>query len=240
MIVSAYNSVMTSIKDTTDKHQAYLHVLYALLLSHAVSAVLYLIRVWAAGNYRYGFLLWNVFLGWIPLLFAWLLIRRLPRTRWSSAVNIALSVAWLGFLPNSFYLVSDLIHLRSTGEVSLLYDAVLFLSCIFNGYVAGFASLYLLHHEVLRRLGRIQSHVWVAGVLLACGFAIYLGRYLRWNSWDVLVNPFGILFDLSDRAINPLAYPQLFSTTFTFFVLLGSMYIVLWQFMAALTITRRK
>lgn len=220
--------------------QAQLRVFYALLLSNGMSLVLYLFRIVNAQNFRYGFLMWNVFLGWLPLLFAWLLLRRLERTLWMSTVNLILTALWLGFLPNSFYLASDLIHLHSTGEVSLLYDAVLFFSCIFNAYVAGFASLYLIHHELLKRRSRSFAHVLAAGVLLACSFAIYLGRNLRWNSWDILVNPFGILFDVTDRIIDPLSHPSVIITTAVFFGLLGSMYVVLWQFLSALTVTRRK
>jgi uncharacterized membrane protein len=202
--------------------------------------VLFIFRVIDAGNYRYNFLLWNLFLGWLPLLFAWLLVRNLQYRRWLSRDNLLLTALWIGFLPNSFYLVSDLIHLHITGEVSLLYDAVLFFSCIFNGYVAGFASLYLVHHELLKRKEWWRAHTIIAGVLLLCSFAIYLGRNLRWNTWDVLVNPAGILFDVTDRLISPFAHPQVFVTTTTFFALLGTMYVVLWQFLLALTVTRRK
>jgi uncharacterized membrane protein len=227
-------------KKQTAKKRAYLHVFYALVLSNSLSAVLYIIRVIGAQNYRYGFLLWNVFLGWLPLLFAWQLIRRLERSRWLNTGNLILTALWLGFLPNSFYLASDLIHLHSTGEVSLLYDAVLFFSCIFNGYVAGFASVYLVHHELLKRRPRSNAHSLIALVFLLCSFAIYLGRNLRWNSWDVLVNPAGILFDVTDRIIDPFAHPSVIITTAVFFGLLGSMYVVLWQFLSALTVTRRK
>lgn len=183
---------------------------------------------------RYWFLLWNLFLAWLPLLFAWWLVKRLKHSRWSDTGNIALTFLWVGFLPNSFYIVSDLIHLEATGEVSLLYDAVMFTSFIFNGYVAGYMSLLLVHDRLLKRISRIRAHAIVAAVLLACSFAIYLGRNLRWNTWDVLVNPAGILFDVSDRFINPAAHPQAFVTTVTFLLLLGSIYIVIWQFVHAL------
>ena len=73
------------------------------------------------------------------------------------------------------------------------------------------------------------SSVLIAIILFMCSFAIYLGRDLRWNSWDVLVNPAGILFDVSDHLIHPLQNGAMFSMTFSFFVLLGSLYVVGWQ-----------
>jgi uncharacterized membrane protein len=189
---------------------------------------------------RYWFLIWNLFLAWLPLGFAWLLVRQLKVTRWLSWQNIVLSVLWLGFLPNSFYLVSDYIHLHETGEVSLLYDIVMFTSFIFNGLVAGFMSLFLVHRELLRRFDPRKTHAVIVGILLSCSFAIYLGRSLRWNSWDVLVNPAGLLFDVSDRVVNPGAHPQSFVTTITFFLLLSSMYYVVWELVRALRADNRR
>jgi uncharacterized membrane protein len=206
------------------------HLVIILILSNLLSVVLFLARVLASDNSRYWFLLWNLFLGWLPLLFAAMLIAGLRNKRWSDWKNIALTFLWLGFLPNSFYLLSDLIHLRSTGEVSLLYDAVLFCSFIFNAFVTGYLSVFLVHTALQHRaITRKYAHLIIGLVFLACGFAIYLGRYMRWNSWDVLVNPAGILFDVSDNIINPLAHPQVFVTTITFFALLSVSYAVIYQ-----------
>ncbi|HSX23761.1 MAG TPA: DUF1361 domain-containing protein, partial [Candidatus Saccharimonadales bacterium] len=74
-------------------------------------------------------------------------------------------------------------------------------------------------------------------VFALISFAIYLGRSLRWNTWDLLVNPAGLLFDISERVLHPLSHPQVFVTTLTFFVLLTSIYLVVWNFLAAITMT---
>lgn len=213
---------------------AYSGVVSALLISNGVSLFLFLVRVMGGASTRFWFLIWNLFLAWLPLLFAWLLVTRLKKSQWKQPRNVLLTVLWLGFLPNSFYLVSDLIHLHMTGEVNILYDAVMFTSFIFNGYAAGFMSLYLVHRAMVERLTYRRVNLAVGGVLLACSFAIYLGRVLRWNTWDVLLNPAGVLFDLSEQFVNPIAHPQVFMTTITFFLLLGSMYFVIWRLVRAL------
>jgi len=212
----------------------YHKVVQALLLSNGVSIGLFCLRAFESGSTRYWFLIWNLFLAWIPLGFAWLLVKKLRTQRWQTSMSLALTFLWLGFLPNSFYVVSDFIHLRVTGEVSLLYDVVMFASFTFNAYIAGFMSLYLVHRELHKRLPALNAYSVVAGVLLACSFAIYLGRSLRWNTWDVLVNPAGLLFDVSDRIVNPGAHPQTIVTTGTFFIFLGSLYVVIWQLIGAL------
>ena len=217
------------------KSSPYGGVYTALLISNAVSLLLFMARALDAGNLRSWFLLWNLALGWLPLLFAWLLVKRLKVSLWQSWGNVGLTLLWFGFLPNSFYLASDLIHLSVTGEVSLLYDVVLFFSCIFNSYTAGFFSVLLVHRALATRISKRSAYLFINLVLLLCSFAIYLGRYLRWNTWDVLINPAGLLFDVSDRIINPSAHPQAFTTTITFFVLIASMYGVVWQVFEVLT-----
>lgn len=223
--------------DAARRHQGtsrFTGLFWALVLSNFLSIALYVVRTIDAGNNRHAYFLWNLTLAWLPVLFAWMLGRRLKSGTWLSAGNIVLTLLWLGFLPNSFYLASDLIHLGETGEVSLLYDAVMFLSFIFNGFIAGFLSLLLVHGFLLERVRRRDAHFIISLVLLLCGFAIYLGRYLRWNTWDVLLSPAGILFDVSERVINPIEHPQAFMTTFTFFALLGTMYIVVFHLVVGL------
>jgi uncharacterized membrane protein len=206
----------------------------ALIISNLTSVLLLMIRIEQSHSLRYWFLLWNLVLAWVPLGMVLILRERLKISRWLTWQNILLVVLWLGFLPNSFYLVSDLIHLRVTGEVSILFDAVMFMSFIFNGFVAGFASVYIMHQMMLKKIDKIQTHCFIGLVFLACSFAIYLGRDLRWNTWDILVNPAGILFDVSERVINPLTHSEVFSVTALLFMLLGSMYVVIWQSVAAI------
>jgi uncharacterized membrane protein len=209
-------------------------LLYTLMLSNGVSLLLFALRSLESQTDRYWFLTWNLILAWLPVLFVWWLALRLRNSPWLSWQNIVLTLLWLGFLPNSFYLVSDLIHLHPTGEVSLLYDVVMFCSYIFNAYVAGFMSLFVVHRQLLKRIAYQEAQVFIVVVLLLCSFAIYLGRSLRWNSWDVLINPAGLLFDVSDRLVNPGSHPQALVTTATCFVLLTSRYFVLWEFARAL------
>jgi uncharacterized membrane protein len=226
-------------KGRTSSTSSYRRVGYALLISNSVSLLLSALRSVESQTDRYWFLTWNLILAWLPLAFVWWLVTRLRKTAWWSWPNIGLTLLWLGFLPNSFYLMSDLIHLHETGEVSLLYDIVMFMSFIFNGLVAGFMSLFLVHRELLKRVAYEKAHGLIILIILACSFAIYLGRSLRWNSWDILINPAGLLFDVSDRVVNPAAHPQTFVTTVTFFVLLLSVYLVIWELVRALRTDNR-
>lgn len=216
------------------------HILLAVGASSAASCGLFIARALRYQSLELWFLNWNLLLSWLPLLFAWLLVARLKNHRWLNWPSIAFTLLWLGFLPNSFYLASDLIHVQYSSSVTLLFDIVMLLSFTISGLMLGYLSLYMVHVQLLKRLAADTAHTIIAGVLLLCGFAIYIGRYLRWNTWDVLVNPAGLLFDVSDRLINPAAHEITFRTVAVFFILLASTYYSIWHFILALQIPKNK
>jgi uncharacterized membrane protein len=194
-----------------------------------VSVGLFAVGAVTNHSLQFSYLLWNLFLAWVPLVLTAVLLRSLKTRLWSSLRPFLLTLLWLVFLPNSFYMISDFIHIQEVQRHNLLYDVVMFTSFIFTAALVGFCSLYLVHVQLRKRISMLSSSLLIGGILFLCSFAIYLGRDLRWNSWDVLVNPAGILFDVSDHFIHPLQHLDMFGTTITFFVLLGSLYIVGWQ-----------
>lgn len=204
-----------------------------------VTASLTSIGLFFAGAMRnhsmsFSYLMWNLFLAWLPLIFTVLLERILRRKLWSSWLALAMTALWLIFLPNSFYMISDFIHIQDVRRVDILYDVIMMTSFIVNGVILGYLSVYSIHRQLVARLRPRNANVIIGLVFFLCSFAIYLGRDLRWNSWDVLVNPGGILIDVSDRILNPTAYPLMFTTTIGFTVLLVSFYGVVWQVARAL------
>lgn len=208
----------------------YRRVVYALLLTNITSVLLFGLRFIGAENNRYWFMLWNLLLAWIAPFIAWWLVHRLHKSKWLTWQNVLISATWLAFLPNSFYMVSDLIHVQQTGEVSIIFDAVLFTSFIFNGFIAGFIGVLLVHRELLKRLRPFTSFAMVTGVFALCGYAIYLGRVLRWNTWDAVFHPTGLLFDVSDNILHPLSHPQSFVVTLSFTLLITTFYVLVWEF----------
>jgi uncharacterized membrane protein len=201
----------------------------SLLFAMAVSGGLYAYGALRSHSLEYSYLLWNIVLATVPLMFAIRLARVLRSKRWSAWEPIGWTLLWLLFLPNSFYMISDFIHLRNLSPDDILYAAVLFTSFIYLGVLLGFCSLLLVHHELRRRLRPVAAASWIGATLLLCSFAIYIGRDLRWNSWDVIFNPAGLLFDISDRVLRPDDYPTMFVTVLSFFALLGSLYVVVWS-----------
>jgi len=216
------------------------YVLKTLALASLSSVALFIFRAFYFQSTEYWYLLWNLFLAWLPLLFAGILVQQLQSQRWLRWKSMLTTILWLGFLPNSFYLVTDFIHLQHTVNESLLYDSVLIFSFSLNGFILGYLSLAMIHKELKKRLQPRDVMIVLGFIFLACSFAIYLGRYLRWNTWDVLINPAGILFDVTDQFINPAAYGQSFLTTALFFVFITSTYAIICQFASLLQFKKRK
>lgn len=210
------------------------NIMLALLPLTIVSITLLLVRMWFTGSFLFWFLAWNLLLAWIPLELIFWLKNRLNRQPWLTIPNIILTAAWLLFLPNSFYIMTDVIHLQSRGDISIMYDAVMILSYVICGLILGYINLYMMHTMLMEKISRKRAHGAIAFVLVLSSFAIYLGRYLRWNTWDVLVSPAGLLFDVSERLINPILHIQTYAITLVFFIFLGSLYLFIYWLMQAL------
>lgn len=204
---------------------------YALPLGVAtiVSAGLLETESLAYGETTHQYLLWNLFLSWLPLVLALWLRRILRDNLWSSWLALFVTTAWLLLLPNSFYMVSDFIHLNDLSESQILFTAIMFTAFVFTSLCLGIASLYLIHTELLKRVSKRTAAALIGSLLLVVSLAIYVGRDLRWNSWDIIVSPFGLLFDISERLLHPDQYPQVLAVVLPFFVLLATIYYVVWQ-----------
>ena len=181
-------------------------------------AALFLIRVRLSGNYYFGFMLWNLFLAALPLVFALLL----PRSRHFSRAIPVLAI-WLLFFPNAPYVLTDLIHLRQRAGVPLWFDLLLLISFALTSLWIGFHSLRLVQRWIACHCGPRLGWITVLVVMPLTGFGIYLGRVLRWNSWDIVTRPLSLFGDIASMVVNPAAHRDvwLFTFGFGFFLLLA-------------------
>lgn len=159
------------------------------------------------------FLVWNLFLAWLPLLFA---AAAIWAGRRSLLLALAPALAWLIFLPNSPYLVTDLMHLAYDGRVPVLFDTVMLFSFALCGLAMGLVSLRWMQSAVARRWGRWLGWGFVLAALSAASFGIYLGRYVRWNSWDLFTQPSVLLQDILTRLANPIQHWHTWAMTALF------------------------
>ena len=198
--------------------------LITLGLSSLASIALLAVRIAATSKITYIFFAWNLFLAWIPIAVSLLL----PQIKNKYGAFI-LFLCWLAFFPNSPYIITDIVHFHPRG-VPLWYDMILFLSFTWNGLVLGFFSLYNVQIFFDTQFGKIKSWLMVLAAILLCGFGIYLGRYERWNSWDMLTDPFDLLRSIFIKMIHPFRFKEVYGISLLFSGFLLCAYLTLFSF----------
>ena len=169
---------------------------------------LLVLRAWRAQNTTYFFLVWNLFLAVIPFVAA----LAFERAKWLATRSVAF-VVWLLFLPNAPYIVTDFIHLRARPPVPLWFDILLLISSAGTGLLLGYGSVMIVQRAVERRAGKRTGWLAASVALMLSAFGIYLGRFMRFNSWEALTDPMPLFADVARRLINPLDHPRTFAVT---------------------------
>ena len=183
------------------------------------------VRVDRTGSGYYRFLITNLFLACVPLLLSTML-RMADRRGCHWTIKGGLFGLWLLFLPNAPYILTDILHLTRTSDAPAWYDLALLLSCSGTGLLMGYLSLVDVQGIVARRLSPIFGWIFALVSLALSGFAIYLGRFLRWNSWDVLLTPTR-LFDITAVLTHPVSNARPLSVTLVFGIIFALGYISL-------------
>ncbi|GAA4408404.1 hypothetical protein GCM10023187_30200 [Nibrella viscosa] len=179
------------------------------------------------GNWWFFTMLtWNLALAWFPLGIM-LVLRDLTKAQVANRWLVGSALAgWLVFLPNAPYIITDLFHIRSVGESLLWFDTLTLFLFALTGLLAGLYAT-LLVHRLLNDMTQ-PALAWLV-VLTAqglAGFGIYLGRYGRWNSWDVLTHPGSLL-----KAIGyAMRDPMVLTLTLTYGVTLACLYVAFYLY----------
>jgi uncharacterized membrane protein len=198
----------------------------ALSFASAVSVALVLARIVWTREIHYGFLIWNLFLAWVPMVFVLFACENMKTGANPGWRFFAFGAAWLLFFPNAPYIFTDIIHL--TRYYSQFWmDLMLVLINALTGLVIGFVSLYLMQSAVRRMAGKVASWVFVAAVAVLSSFGIYLGRFLRLNSWDVIM-PWKMVHSIGQWVTAPPTYPGSTVFPFMFAAFLFTAYLMLY------------
>src|SRR4051812_30623165 len=194
-----------------------------LLLSCLFSAVLSVFRVFYTGHLLFIFLNWNLFLAFVPYVFSgWIVQNHKRKAGWIVLMAIA---AWLFFIPNAFYIITDLFHLDRNESVPLWFDLALLLSFAWNGLLFGMLSLRQMEKLAAQYFKKEIVLLLLFLILFLNGLGVYIGRYLRFNSWDVIASPFQLLQDIVYLCIHPIRNRFDWSMIFCYSVLITLIYI---------------
>ncbi|PIE98884.1 MAG: hypothetical protein CR988_01170 [Treponema sp.] len=180
------------------------------------------IRILISKDFLFLFLIWNLFLAFIPwFLSSILMICDIKKT----TVFFIILAVWIFFFPNAPYILTDIIHLKIAAPKYRWIDLILILSYTFCGLFYGFTSLFFTEKALVKMLKVKHPLIFSVIILYLAGFGIYLGRFLRWNSWDLVANLQKILCDVFDRVANPFEHWQVWAFTFALGTLLNLLYL---------------
>jgi uncharacterized membrane protein len=211
-------------------HNKYRLTIFLLLGGATVfSVAIWRVRAEYSGSGRYAFLIWNLFLAWIPFIIAYITYTVTLKRKLLYVVIPLAAFLWLIFFPNAPYILTDFQHLANRShELPIWYDVMMLIWFAFTGLLLGIVSLFLMQEIMRREFGRWAGWGFVAVVTLLSSVGIYVGRFLRWNSWDIFSNPKGMALytiqSAQDPSLQSIGFIGLFGAFFLF------LYITLYAF----------
>jgi uncharacterized membrane protein len=199
-----------------------------LLTSVGFGCLLLAARIVYTGQWMFGFLAWNLFLAFIPYVISYQLTIRSSwlDKKWKRAIAM---LAWLAFIPNSFYILTDLFHLFDSYQVPRWFDLLLIFTFAWNALLMGIMSVRHIE-KIIQATWRYRfDWLFVFPVMWFNALGIYIGRYLRFNSWDIISNPFSLLADIGRILLHPLRYANAWGMIVCFSFFLGIIYLTIKQ-----------
>ena len=211
------------------RHRHNLAVFFLLNTACAVCIFLVAARVaYSDTGYRLD-LIWNLFLAWIPFILSYLAHSISWRQIWLYLVIPIIAVLWLIFFPNAPYMLTDLQDLtRKSAGAPLWYDVIIIVWCSWTAMLLGVVSLYLMQDIVQRKFGRMFGWSFVFAISALSSFGIYIGRFVRLNSWDILQDPAETAMEILGIIIDPSRRLAAFLVSYTVFFLF--VYLLLYSF----------
>jgi uncharacterized membrane protein len=201
-----------------------------LLLNSLFCIALLLLRVYVTGSLFYGFLIWNLFLAAIPYCIS----SALSKTVWLKKQTLVLLFIlgiWLLFLPNAPYIITDLMHLRHSLSSLPWLDPFMLFAFAMNGLILGLLSMHQVYQILIDKWNIKIAKRLLFIVVFLCGFGIYLGRFQRWNSWELFSDPIILLKDCLNSIFNPIYRTRTWGITLGFGFFLWILFLTVTSFL---------
>ena len=212
---------LNRIKNSAYRNRHNIAVFILLNLACAACIALVGARVVYTDSTRHSGLIWNLFLAWIPFILAYLAHALSWNRLWVYLALPFVAFLWLLFFPNAPYMLTDLQDLaRGAGkEAPLWYDVIIVVWCSWTGTLLGVISLYLMQDIITRSFNRWLGWAFVFAISGLSSFGVYIGRFVRLNSWDILQNPAETAMVILGIVIDPSRRLAAFTFAYTLFFL---------------------
>lgn len=182
-----------------------------------LAIVLNILRIVIWGKVSFVYILWNIFLAFIPFVISFMLLYFLKEKKLNKMIFIVGFILWIIFIPNAPYIITDFIHLGEIRSVPVLFDIFLIFSSASVGLILGFHSFFHIEQIIKTKYSSNMTSLLMGVIIIIVGFGVYLGRFLRFNSWDIFINHISLIknvwkiFSQSTAHIEVYLYTILFS-----------------------------
>lgn len=195
----------------------------AILLALAI--ILNIVKIFLFNTTSSVYMFWNIFLAFIPLFITSILLVRTNKNNIIKPFFIIGFILWFLFLPNAPYVMTDFIHLGRIRAVPVMYDVFFFFSSAYVSLLMGLYSLHQMEKMLLLKFPKKVINIVIPIIILFASFGIYLGRFLRFNSWDLFTSHASLLATIWDIFTKGNTYINVYSYTLLFFVFIYTAYI---------------
>ena len=183
----------------------------AILSIATISSVALLgLRLKVTQSFFLLFLVWNLFLAAVPYIISSYLLSKNDINTFTLAAG---STMWLLFLPNAPYILTDLIHLSNQSSVSVVIDGIIISAFALSGLLFYLYSVRQMMKIFEKKLSRKLVLVIKFTIPFLSGYGIYLGRFERWNSWNIAQNPLELLNNIFNSFTDPTKIGLVLMTT---------------------------
>ncbi|MFA6515120.1 MAG: DUF1361 domain-containing protein [Candidatus Paceibacterota bacterium] len=195
----------------------------SIILLIALSVVLNILRILIWNKVSFVYILWNIFLALLPFIISSLLLRANNIKKLNQTIFLIGGIFWLILIPNSPYIITDLIHIGEVRAVPALYDSFLLFSSAWVGLLLGMYSINHMEQILITKYSKKMTSIVLVFVILFTSFGMYLGRFLRFNSWDVFAKPISFLNGIREifTSNHNLTEALLYTILFFFFILIS-------------------
>jgi uncharacterized membrane protein len=197
-----------------------------LLLTSGFGVLLFIVRWITSSQAFFSFLPWNLLLAFIPYHIS----KRLQqRPQWIESMwrFIPVFLIWMLFIPNSFYIITDLFHLELRHGSSRWFDLVLIFTFAWSGLLLGILSVSQMTKIMMHRFSIRHELVFLLPIMGLIAWGVFIGRFMRFNSWDILANPLELAGDVGYMLIHPFRHAYSWSMVACFAIFLSLMYLSL-------------
>ena len=191
----------------------------------SLALVLNIVRIYLFDTTSFVYMFWNIFLAFIPFIISSILLIHTNKNNFFRPFFIIGFILWFIFLPNAPYVVTDLIHLGRIRAVPVMFDAFLLFSSAAVSLLVGMYSLFDMEKIFLLKFSKKTTNIFIFFIILFSSFGIYLGRFLRFNSWDLFTSHSFLLSSIWNIFADPVANVNAYAYTFLFFIFIYISYI---------------